>query len=167
MGGALNQGKERKAKKYDICVIRTDKRCDDSVNLVNARPCQHCLEMMKNVGIRRVYYSNDTGEIVSETVRDMFSLHTSNVMMKYDLNSRKTSNKDFVNDKTINVIKYYDSVLKKKLPDTLKKENFEHWFNYDLKNMVLSYTIVKCKECGCYYDVINPHNQVVKRFMVV
>ncbi len=85
LGGVFKESKERKLKKYDVFVVRINKPSKPSTNqtsdtkLVNARPCAHCLDMMKSVGIRRVYYSDDYGDIICENVKDMISIHTSKV----------------------------------------------------------------------------------------
>ena len=61
---------QRKIAKTDILVFR------NSVNGIrNSRPCSECLETMKKFGIRRVYYSLDTGDIVCEKVSKMISTH--------------------------------------------------------------------------------------------
>jgi len=57
----------------DILVVRVNK----SNNLRNSRPCNHCISTLCKLGIRKVYYSNDNGDIVYEFVQDMPFLHTS------------------------------------------------------------------------------------------
>ena len=44
---------------------------------MNSRPCVHCAENLRRAGIRRVYYSNDTGEIVWENVKEFTTVHMS------------------------------------------------------------------------------------------
>ena len=55
-------------KKCDILVVK--KNCG------NSRPCMKCLESMKKLGVRRVYYSYDR-EIKMEKVNEMKSDHLS------------------------------------------------------------------------------------------
>lgn len=57
----------------DIIVIRINNRME----LKNSRPCNNCIEKLKSIGIRRVYYSNDDGEIVREDINTMEKLHIS------------------------------------------------------------------------------------------
>jgi hypothetical protein len=60
----------KRISKTDILVFR-----NSSKGIKNSRPCSECLETMKKLGIRRVYYSLDTGEIVYEKVSNMISTH--------------------------------------------------------------------------------------------
>ena len=57
----------------DIIVIRINKSSD----LRNSRPCSDCIKYLKELGIRKVYYSNSDGNIVYEKVKDMKEYHTS------------------------------------------------------------------------------------------
>jgi deoxycytidylate deaminase len=58
-------------KGHDILIIRISKSC----NLKNSRPCNSCIEKLKRRGIRKVYYSNEYGNIVCEFLEDMSKLH--------------------------------------------------------------------------------------------
>jgi deoxycytidylate deaminase len=60
-------------KGFDIFVIRIDKHA----NLKNSRPCSCCIEKLDKIGIRKVYYSNENGDIVSEFVKNMEKTHSS------------------------------------------------------------------------------------------
>lgn len=51
-------------KGSSILVIRANK----SGNLSKGYPCKHCLNTIKYVGIKNIYYSNRQGEIVRERV---------------------------------------------------------------------------------------------------
>lgn len=57
----------------DIVVIRVDKK----LKLQNSRPCNCCIEYLKTTGIRRVFYTNNFGELVYEFLNDMPKLHYS------------------------------------------------------------------------------------------
>ena len=59
-------------KGMDIIVIR-----NKNGNLKNSRPCNHCIDKMANVGIRKVFYSNDEGNIVYEYLEKMERIHVS------------------------------------------------------------------------------------------
>lgn len=56
--------------KTDILVFR-----NSPCGIKNSRPCADCLQTMKRIGIRRVYYSLDSGNIVCEKVSTMVSTH--------------------------------------------------------------------------------------------
>jgi|688.fasta_scaffold21766_2 deoxycytidylate deaminase len=58
-------------KGHDILIIRISKSC----NLKNSRPCNSCIEKLKRRCIRKVYYSNEYGNIVCEFLEDMHKLH--------------------------------------------------------------------------------------------
>jgi deoxycytidylate deaminase len=45
------------------------------LELVNSMPCMSCVRMMQRFGIKRVYYTNDDGEVVSQKVSVMRSEH--------------------------------------------------------------------------------------------
>jgi tRNA(Arg) A34 adenosine deaminase TadA len=57
----------------DIIVIRINNRME----LKNSRPCNNCIEKLRSIGIRRVYYSNETGNIVREDIDTMEKIHVS------------------------------------------------------------------------------------------
>jgi deoxycytidylate deaminase len=59
-------------KGHDILIIRISKS-----HLKNSRPCNSCIEKLKSRGIRKVYYSNEYGNIVCEFLEDMPKLHDS------------------------------------------------------------------------------------------
>jgi cytidine deaminase len=60
-------------KNIDIIVIRISK----SYELRNSRPCNDCIDKLRKMGIRKVYYSNDEGEIINEYLQDMKKIHIS------------------------------------------------------------------------------------------
>jgi len=68
---------ERISKRYvrgmDMIVIRVNKRSE----LRNSRPCEDCIEELRRIGIRKVYYSDDRGDVVYEFVDDMVKTHMS------------------------------------------------------------------------------------------
>ena len=91
----MNSGKKIKMKKgkFDLIVIRLSA----SGKLGNARPCFNCLNLMKIVGIKRVYYSVKPDMIVCEKVRDMISIQASSVtkMIQRTYYNAPTSNNEF------------------------------------------------------------------------
>jgi len=58
---------KKKIRGMDILVIRVNK----SLELKNSRPCNQCIEKLSKLGIRKVYYSNENGDIVWEFVEQM------------------------------------------------------------------------------------------------
>jgi deoxycytidylate deaminase len=59
----------------DIIIIRLNN--NNTMNFKNSRPCNHCIETLQKHNIRKVYYSNEYGEIVYEYVKDMSMNHIS------------------------------------------------------------------------------------------
>lgn len=56
----------------DIIVIRFSNN-----NLKYSRPCNHCIEFLKKKGFRKIYYSNENGEIEYEYIQNMEKKHVS------------------------------------------------------------------------------------------
>ena len=76
-------------------------------SLANARPCRKCLGMMRNLGGKRVHYSSgEEDEIISESVKFMFSIQDSSsaryfarVQYNYPSNNQrynKNNNTNFI-----------------------------------------------------------------------
>lgn len=61
----------------DIIIIRVKELSNGNIVLKNSRPCNSCIDKMRTYGIRKVYYSNDKGDIVYEFLEEMPKLHTS------------------------------------------------------------------------------------------
>lgn len=64
---------KKKVRGMDILVIRINKH----LALRNSRPCNQCIDKLSKLGIRKVYYSNEEGQIVWEFVEQMEKLHIS------------------------------------------------------------------------------------------
>lgn len=142
-------------------VIRIDKKDKNNIQLVNSRPCYMCLEMMKAVGIRRVYYSDDFGKIIYENIRDMISIHTSNVMMKYDSFNKKNLNEQDKKD-------YWDRVIKNNIPSILKESSFNNFMNHDLNIIKSNYKLIIIKiDDVKKVDIINMKNITVKTITLI
>jgi len=71
--------KGQKANKLDMIVIRID----SSGDMVNSRPCHNCLDMMKAVGVRKIFYSHNNN-IICERVNNMISINSSSIMRKLE-----------------------------------------------------------------------------------
>ena len=88
-----------------------------------SRPCYNCLNMMKAVNIRRVYYVDNTGNVVYENVSDMISIHASSVAYHiYTLNKSKT----------VNETMFFKDLLMKTFPSSVKKINLDTFLKHDL-----------------------------------
>jgi deoxycytidylate deaminase len=61
--------KKMKIRKLHLVVIRID--CRD--NITESKPCSHCVEVMRNFGIRKVTYSNKAGELITELLANIIS----------------------------------------------------------------------------------------------
>jgi deoxycytidylate deaminase len=72
---------KRLLSKTYIVVIRLGG--DTHSNFVNSKPCMHCINYMKNLGIKKIYYSNQLGEIIHEKVSAMSSNHISMIRRVY------------------------------------------------------------------------------------
>lgn len=126
-GGALNKAKESKVQKLDLVVVRVNK----TGSQCNARPCHNCLDMMKAVGIRKVYYSVSPDEIVCENVKDMISIQASSVTKHIaKLSGNYTDNEPN---------KYYENLLLKYFPKNVRKHNLESFITHNFSNVLPTY----------------------------
>lgn len=64
---------KKNLKGLDLIVIRTNSKGI----LCNSRPCNNCINKMKKIGIRKVYYSTQDSNIGCEFVKDMKLEHKS------------------------------------------------------------------------------------------
>jgi hypothetical protein len=146
-GGVFYQGKDQKSPKLDLVVVRVNKSGD----ACNARPCYNCLDMMKAVGIRKVYYSVSSTELVCENVKDMVSIQSSSVTKHIE----KLKGNKVVDDPE----KYYEQLLKKNFPESIKTYNLENFITHNLKNVLPNYKIkIDSSEGNKYVWIINSNN---------
>jgi deoxycytidylate deaminase len=68
---ALINIKMNRRKGMDIFIIRMSKKN----KLANSRPCNSCIDKLKENGLRKAYYSNSEGNIVYEFVDNMPKIH--------------------------------------------------------------------------------------------
>ncbi len=101
--------------------------------LCNSRPCYNCLNMMKAVGINKIYYTTDNGDIICERIKDMVSIQASHVIQL--ISSLKTH-------KEISRETYFEILLHKLFPKYIKKINFEYFYKYNLINVLPFYTFI-------------------------
>jgi deoxycytidylate deaminase len=59
-------------RKLHIVVIRINSHDE----ITNSKPCSHCVEVMRNFGIRKVTYSTNDGKLITENLYEIES-HTS------------------------------------------------------------------------------------------
>lgn len=60
MSAVMNTPNWDKLKGSSILVIRINKRG----HLANSYPCKYCQESLRHLGVKWVYYSNNSGEII-------------------------------------------------------------------------------------------------------
>jgi deoxycytidylate deaminase len=65
---------KKNVKGMDLIVIRVNKY---GTELKNSRPCNNCITKLRKLGIRKVYYSNEKGDIIYEYANTMKFLHIS------------------------------------------------------------------------------------------
>jgi deoxycytidylate deaminase len=59
--------------KLRILVIRID----NHGNLINSKPCNNCIEMMRKYGIKKISYSNENGIIITESIKNITGSYSS------------------------------------------------------------------------------------------
>jgi hypothetical protein len=135
-------------------------RVNRSGDACNARPCHNCLQMMKSVGIRKVYYSISNEEIVCEKVKDMVSIQASSVDRHLE---RLKGNPLAFDDK-----KYFDNLVKTLFPPQIKRYNLEAFIKYNLVNVLPAYvTKMETKKDFTIVIILNTKNEVVTKAYIV
>lgn len=119
-----------KKTNLDIIIIR---RSGIDNNISMARPCHHCLELMKSVNIRYCYYSNYDGNIICEKVANMISIQISNNTKK---NLQYMSFQEYFpfdknNDIFYNKYKYYETLMKKYIIGNIRQSSIEYFIQYN------------------------------------
>jgi deoxycytidylate deaminase len=139
-----------KNQKRDIVVIRVNRAGETC----NARPCYKCLMMMKSVGIRRVYYSINSYEIICENVKDMVSIQASSVTRQLDKLKR--------NQLVDNTDLYYKDLLTKLFPSIIKRYNLDNFIAYNLSNVLPTYEVKIDKETNIVWILDNNKIPIIK-----
>ena len=113
----------------------------------NARPCFHCLKMMKDIGINKVYYSTGTDDkMVCEYVKNMVSIQVSSVVKNY----YNLQNKEKIN--------YFENLIIKFFPKKIKFNNLQFFIEYNFKNVLPDYNfIIKNEEI----KFLNKNNDLI------
>ena len=129
-------GKNIRGKQLDLVVIRI--KSDNTLG--NSRPCYNCLNMMKAVNIKRIYYIDKDGDMVSEFVKDMVSIHASSVARH--IHTIKTGLKDE------SLTEYFENLLKTYFPAEIRKTNFSSFVEHDLFTNLPEHSYLIKNECG-------------------
>lgn len=53
---------------HEILIIRLS---HDGKRLLNSQPCSLCVRYLKRIGIRKINYSNEIGEIISVSINNL------------------------------------------------------------------------------------------------
>jgi hypothetical protein len=118
---------KNKLRKLDIVVIRINALNE----LCNARPCYMCLELLKSLNFRYVYYSISPTEIIRERVRDMISIEASSVTRHLDITHNRLYNNNT----------YYRDLLVNYFPDYTTLYNLNCFITYNLQNLLPTYKV--------------------------
>ena len=146
---------ERSRTKLDLVVVRVNKLGETT----NSRPCHNCLNMMKSVGIRRVYYSVGPDLVVCENVRDMISIQSSSVDKHIDL----LNNTDYKDHNA-----YYENLLVKYFPSVIRKYNLDNFIQYNLSNLLPKYqVIIQTKNYNTIVWITNNENKEIIKATVI
>ena len=86
---------------------------------------------MRAVGIRRVYYSISPDEVICENVKDMVSIQSSSVTRHIE----KLNGNQLVDDK------YYQDLLSKFFPPSIKRYNLEKFITHNFTNVLPTYEV--------------------------
>ena len=88
---------------------------------------------MKTVGIRKVHYTDNNGNIVSETVKDMVSIQSSSVTRFINQLNSVTR---------ITNVQYFENLLKELLPTSIRKTNFDFFVKHNMCNVLPKHTYI-------------------------
>jgi len=122
----------------DIIVIRVNQNDE----LVNARPCYNCLDMMKAAGIRKVHYSIKGG-IITEKVSNMVSINASAILRKIEKKVYNAPHND---------IDYYKRLLLIKFPKHIYRANLNYFLEHNVKNVLPYFKWIIKKNKIVFYD---------------
>lgn len=146
MGGVFYKPNGRKKSNLNLLVVRVNKAGE----VCNARPCYNCLNLMKVVGIKKIYYTSSDGELVCEIVKDMISIQSSYATKYFD-NLRETIHFDSSDD-------YYDRLLKRYFPAEIKLKNLDNFIKHNFTNVLPKYNIIKDKS---YIKIYSEKNELI------
>jgi len=110
--------------------------------LVNSRPCHDCVDMMKNVGIHRIYYSIDN-KIVYEKVSNMISINSSSVNRHIN---RTIYNAPIDNNE------YYKKLFIHNIPKKIRRYNLNCFLKYNFTQVLPDFSWKIKKNKITFYD---------------
>jgi tRNA(Arg) A34 adenosine deaminase TadA len=155
---------KKELNKYDVAVIRIGNMDPNKITLVNARPCYKCLNVLKMCGFKRIHYSDDTGNIVTETVKNMLAVHSSYVTIKLFF---LKNNMNYINSMVHNTT-YYDDIIRKQIPEIVRELNFRYFIQYDFKSIAAKYKMVKKIVNGTkLVTIYNSNNHKIKSIVII
>jgi hypothetical protein len=96
--------------------------------------------MMKAVGIRKVYYSISSDNIICEKVKDMISIQASLVDKQVD--DIKSSYNNNFKSPIYDTNKYYEKLLIKNFPKTIRQSNLDNFIIHNLVNVLPAYKVI-------------------------
>lgn len=131
----------------DLIVIKINKLGD----ILNARPCYYCLDMMKAVGIKKVFYTVSPNKLICENVKDMISIQISGVTKQL-----KKINQD-------NNDKFFEDLLKKVVPEFIRYNNLLNFIEYNLINILPNFKVEIMKDSVI---IVNKNKLIIKSFII-
>jgi len=145
--------------------IPTDMK-EHMIKLANARPCHKCLDMMKACGFKEVHYSDDNGEIITEKINHMISVQASLVAIKikYIQKCKENISNDRDIIKLLDKESFYDNLIKQKIPDKVREQNFLYFVKYCFGNIPVNYTINMNNNIA---TIMNHNNHIIKTIIIV
>jgi len=126
-GNGFYEEKRKYRNKYNLIVIRVNHKG----NLVNARPCHNCVDMLRACGIKNIFYSTHNGDIICEKVNHIVSINSSSVSRLIERTVYNAPQDD---------IEYYTFLLLKNFPRQIKKNNLNNFLTYNIKNVLPNFT---------------------------
>lgn len=75
---------QRKLNNVQLLVVRIGG--NSKKEFVNSKPCVHCINYMKQLGIKKIYYSDNFGNIIYEKIQDIQTDHVSIIRLLYQNN---------------------------------------------------------------------------------
>ena len=145
-----NKIKNNNSINYDLFVVRMVNGGETS----NARPCKNCWCLMKSVGIRKVYYTVDNYKIICENVQNMVSIHLSSVAKTIEIINHDIKEREL----------YYEYLIKKHFPPTIRTNNLECFIKYNLSNVLPHYKVLITSD---YVVIFNRNNKMVIKSKVI
>ena len=141
---------KNKLRKLDIIVIRINALNE----LCNARPCYKCLELLKSLNFRYVYYSVSSTEIIREKVRNMISIEASSVTRLLDVTHNRLYNNNT----------YYRDLLINYFPEFITLYNLNCFIIYNLQNVLPTY---KVKIINNIVSILDEKNIIVVKSIII